>query len=559
MVFTAPQVTAFFEDAAQMGLSNRTRLYLQDEGITHPDDLFEFTDKDAWAQIVETCKRPPQVPGVGVNAPLVSQQPFQLPAKSLLRLKVASKVVEFYMRTARPLTAANMRWVRLSNFKIEWDTLIDRKKKNDELTLPTISRTLPIVPFFEAYDTFVDEFVGQAGCPIQWIYRENAAVVMPPPNQDADQPYSTVHGSVAEEMVARLSHAHPLFRVDNATGYSQLVTATLGTSYASTIAPFKRTKNGRGALLALKAQFAGPAHWDREVKVMSDFLLTNKWTGTTGFTLHQFLAKHRSSFNSLQRCAEHVAVELPNQRTRVGYLLENIDSNDKDVTAALSHIRMDDKVDPVSGNPIGMRNDFETAVAFLLPHDPVKKKRGGKRPSAHISAATLNKAGDGKKSVKFKPTYGKTGVELRYYKLKEWKQLTKEQQLEVQEHRRKTGDYPTSNKDGKDKKSISKTMTKAQVAAMIAEAASEKEKEQADRDAFRQGLISDLKGMVDSQVAALASAGGGSRKALQRAGANVASASGEADRDQDAAAERCAESLMSKFNAMGSKAGKMSG
>jgi hypothetical protein len=452
-----------------------------------------------------------------------------------------------------------MRWVRLSNFKIEWDTLIDRKKKNDELTLPTISRTLPIVPFFKAYDTFIEDFIGQAGCPIKWIYWEDAAVAAPPPSQDPDQPYSTEHGSVAGEMVARLSHAHPLFRVDNATGYSQLVTATLGTSYASTIAPFKWTKNGCGALLALKAQFAGPAHWDREVKAMSDFLLTNKWTGTTGFTLHQFLAKHRSSFNSLQRCADHVAVELPNERTRVGYLLDNIDSNDKDVTAALSHIRLDDTTDPVTGNPIGMRNDFEGAVAFLLPHDPVKKKRGGKRPSAQISAAALNKAGDGKKSVKFKPTYGKTGVELRYYKLKEWKQLTKEQQLEVQEHRKKNGDYPTPNKDSKDKKPNSKALTKAQVAAMIAEAATEKEKEQADRDAFRKGLIPNLKGMVDSQVAALTSAGGVSRKALQRAGANVASATGDAERDQDAAAERCAKSLMSKFNAMGSKARKMSG
>ena len=119
--------------------------------------------------------------------------------------------------------------------------------------------------------------------------------------------------------------------------------------------------------MALKAQFAGPAHWDKEVKTCSDFLLTNKWTGTTGFTLHQFLAKHRYSFNSLQRCADHVAVELPNARTRVGYLLDNIDTNDKDVTAALSSIRLDDTVDPTSGDPTGMRNDFEAAVTFLLP------------------------------------------------------------------------------------------------------------------------------------------------------------------------------------------------
>ena len=59
----------------------------------------------------------------------------------------------------------------------------------------------------------------------------------------------------------------------------------------------------------------------------------------------------------------------------------------------------------------------------------------------------------------------------------------------------------------------------------------------------------------------------GSRKALQRAGANVSFASAdksgvsmlvEADAaramDQNAASERCADNIMSKFNAMGSKA-----
>ena len=36
-----------------MGLSNRTRVYLQGEGLNHPDDLREFTKKEAWEQIVE--------------------------------------------------------------------------------------------------------------------------------------------------------------------------------------------------------------------------------------------------------------------------------------------------------------------------------------------------------------------------------------------------------------------------------------------------------------------------------------------------------------------------
>ena len=116
MVFTNAQINSFFEDADQMGLSNRTRVYLQGEGITRPDDLSEFVDKETWDQIIEKCKRPPQVPAPAGAAGLVAQQPFLLPAKSLMRLKIAARVVDYYQRTARPLTAANMTWVRLNNF-----------------------------------------------------------------------------------------------------------------------------------------------------------------------------------------------------------------------------------------------------------------------------------------------------------------------------------------------------------------------------------------------------------------------------------------------------------
>ena len=80
MVFTGAQQTAFYEEPAQMGLSHRTRVHLQDEGINHPEDLAEFTKKETWDQIVENCKRPPQIPDPDEEGALVNQQPFQLPA-----------------------------------------------------------------------------------------------------------------------------------------------------------------------------------------------------------------------------------------------------------------------------------------------------------------------------------------------------------------------------------------------------------------------------------------------------------------------------------------------
>ena len=117
-------------------------------------------------------------------------------------------------------------------------------------------------------------------------------MVGPATNIADDKPYSATHGLVEEETIQRSKHTHPLYKAYNATVYAQLVIATLGSQYASTINPFKIANNGCGSINALKSLFSVAAHWDREVKVQIDFLLNGKWNGQTAKTLHTFLSKH---------------------------------------------------------------------------------------------------------------------------------------------------------------------------------------------------------------------------------------------------------------------------
>ena len=71
---------------------------------------------------------------------------------------------------------------------------------------------------------------------------------------------------------------------------------------------------------------------------------------------------------SMQQYAEHIAYQLPNKLTRVGYLLEGIQCSDPGLQAAMASVRTNDGVN-------GMRSDFEKAAAHLLPYDPVATKR----------------------------------------------------------------------------------------------------------------------------------------------------------------------------------------
>ena len=187
-----------------------------------------------------------------------------------------------------------------------------------------------------------------------------------PPLQ-VGQLHSEEYGSIKGEMIAHASLTHALFRDDNVAVYYALEEATRSTSYAASIKPFQRSKNGCGALLALTNQYAGNDKWEEEICKQDGLLHTCVWKGQLNFTLEGFIAQHYNAFVSMQQCAEHIAYQLPNEHTRVGYLLEGIQCPDPGLQAGMVSVRTDN-------GPNGIRSDFERAVAHLLPYDPIARK-----------------------------------------------------------------------------------------------------------------------------------------------------------------------------------------
>ena len=182
------------------------------------------------------------------------------------------------------------------------------------------------------------------------------------------QPHSTEHGSVEGELVARAAHTHALYRDDNSVVYYHLEEATRGTPYAASIKPFHRGKDGRGAWKALTSQYAGQDKWETEIKHQEQLLHTRGWKGQSNFSLENFISQYRNALVSMQASAEHVQYQLPNEHSRVGFLLEAIQCSDPGIQAAMASIK--------TGNgPEGIRNNFEATVAHLLPYDPVAIKR----------------------------------------------------------------------------------------------------------------------------------------------------------------------------------------
>jgi hypothetical protein len=434
MVFTAGQTTAFFEGVDQMGIPNATVVQLQEEGISTVSDLEDF-DKDTIEQVAVNLRRPAgRVPDPAPNAAAgatIPTPPFVFGAKSQKRLIVATDLVKYYTTIGRPITAANMAWnTVMKNFEIQWKALID-KSKVDTPEVPKITKTLPIIRWTEAFTDHLHRVIGIRKIPLAYVIRADEAVEdigNCPLAQGA--PHSAKHGSIEDELIDRGSHTHALFREDNQAVYYQLEEATRSTPYAASIKPFQRPKNGRAAWLALSSQYAGNDKWEAEIKRHEQFLHTRQWKGQTNFSLERFIAQHRNAFVAMQAASEHVTYQLPNEHSRVGYVLDNIQCNDAGLQAAMASV----KTDTTAG---GLRNNFEAMATHLLPYDPVQKKRaaaGDKRPSAEISDMTGEEATIS--SFGTKKGIGKTGVHLRYHSPEEYKALTRAQSNELRDWRK---------------------------------------------------------------------------------------------------------------------------
>ena len=407
MVFTAAQTTAFFEDANQMALPPDTRQRLAVEGLMTVGDLQDFDD-ETFKQLVENLRKPGGMipdPNPAAPAGAVIQTPaFVIGAKSQMRLKTAMDIAKYYKTVGRDLTAANMHWDSvIRNFQEHWKALVDRKNEDDP-AVPKITKTLPVMKWAEAFPDFLQRIIGARIIPLTYVIRETVDVADPPPALAANQPYSEEHGLVEGELIARANHTHALYREDNQSIYYYLEEATRGTSFVASIKPFQHAKDGRGAWLAIIAQYAGQDKWEAVLKKHDDLLHTTKWKGQSNFSLDRFVAQHRNAYVSMVQCAEHVQFQLPNEYTRVGYLLDAIECSDAPLQAAMALVRNDTAA-------TGKRNDFESAAAFLLPHDPVAKKRQTKRPHADIASV---------ETTKMKSGIGSTGVEFRYHTYAEY-------------------------------------------------------------------------------------------------------------------------------------------
>ena len=90
--------------------------------------------------------------------------------------------------------------------------------------------------------------------------------------------------------------------------------------------------------------------------------------GTVKLYAEKYIALHRNAYISMQQCSEHFMFQFPNEQTRVTYLLDGISCNDVPLQASLDLVCNDTAL-------TGKMNNFEDTAAFILPHNPMARRR----------------------------------------------------------------------------------------------------------------------------------------------------------------------------------------
>ena len=493
MVWTNADTESFFTGAQKMAIPTATvSSGLIGEGIATVDDLDEFNNEDL-KSVLENMRKPAgTMPDPSDGRRRIPRQPYIFGAKSFKRIKVAASAVRYYKTIGREITPTNMHYVNvLKDYGEQWEAILSKEDK-DEPDTPKITRALPIVRWTESFEDFLHQIIGSRHIALSYIIRDDVQPENPPPPLIDEKCYSEKHGSAMGELISRATHEHVKYKDDNAKLYSYLEEATRTTQYASSIRPFSKTKDGREAYLSLKRQYAGKDKWQSEIKKQESFIHNRVWKGNSNFTLESFITQHRAAHVSLERCAQSVPHQLPNERTRVIHLMDAIQCSDASLQAAIAHIKSQ------SDDPDGMGNKFEDASAYLLQFCPVAKRSKSSSTNTHnISSVDMESrpsyTNNNRNNRKRKPNKGDTGVELRYYKPQEYRKLSSEQIEELRKWRQEKG---LSNS----KKKKHNGNFKDQVIAASQQYNNDEEAKNSDKDLIKRLMIPSTK---DEKVGAV--------------------------------------------------------
>ena len=114
--------------AENMHISQRTVDSFKIKGINDPEDLSDFSADNLY-NLFKSMKKP--VGSVDDKGAYMEAHPMHISAKSKKRIIVAANATRYYTQVGWSINPANMSWIKLANFDMQWQSLLKQEKQYD--------------------------------------------------------------------------------------------------------------------------------------------------------------------------------------------------------------------------------------------------------------------------------------------------------------------------------------------------------------------------------------------------------------------------------------------
>lgn len=358
------------------------------------------------------------------NAARKATPPMLVSAIIEKRTKLACYGAKLYTTIGRDVNGTSLSLRRLK--QLELHKKIVKEHKDPSEGIPKVSKTYSIDKALDTLPNYLRSKIGVRGVALSYVIRE---VETPPALEPLgnDVPYSQESGSLMNELIAFTPHDGVGWDEDNASVFAIIQEMVRDVSMASSLKGHQRARNGRAAYLSLVQHNLGSSQWDKVLLKAEEVQNVRVWNGRNGrFTLKRHVDMHRDAYNDMVRANEHVAYQVPNERTRVSRLLRSVQAGHlASIAAAKTTIEA----------TIAMRDDFEQAADFLILNAPANKNSGN---TQRISAVSHDDDDD--------VDLSNVKVDDRFYTPKEYNDLSSDQKHKLKLLREKRGGKSKGNK-----------------------------------------------------------------------------------------------------------------
>ena len=412
------QFNTYFENVLLIS-DQGVRDALNGQGLVSISDFEGLTEEDI-AEICNNARKPGGTipnPAYDAAAP-VAGVPQTITNPGVLvghviekRLKMVRYYVHHLKKISRDFDPganhANLQGLQdLYRFKTSEDEYDNDIEVPERLTAVENIRVV-----LEDLNDYLERKRGCTGIPLAAYTRTMQTI--PPTNMDAG--YG--RPSISAELIRRAPHSGPTALTDNEAVWDAICHVTHDGPGWGWVQAFSRTRNGRQAYLALKTHYFGDAYQTRLRAKADQALETNYYDGTKRhYTYEKYIESLQRAFTDLESTGEFV-------------------SNERKVRVLMTGIhdpRLESAKNTILATP-ELRASFETASNYMAEVLDNKVSYSATTRKARISAVqTNNRKNNGgtpnnknkKKTIHDNEAFNPN----RYFPLRQWIKLSKEQQ-----------------------------------------------------------------------------------------------------------------------------------